>query len=178
MPPKMRSRRSGGFAPDAAGHVATGSGFWHFGTDGRRDAVEIIGSKGHIRFSVFQDESLQLTVNGVTEEIFIENPQHIQQYHVANIAAQLRGDAPHPSSGDSAIRATAVMEQILAGRAVKVKLFDAPEITKPVYTGFVHFPFYQFCGVLSGNLLIRLLRPSTLRLRNQTSALALTCTPS
>lgn len=105
------------FAPDAAGHVATGSGFWHFGTDGRRDAVEIIGSKGHIRFSVFQDESLQLMENGVTEELFIENPPHIQQYHVANIAAQIRGEAPHPSSGDSAIRATAVMEQILAGRA-------------------------------------------------------------
>ena len=103
------------FAPDANGHIATGSGFWHFGADGRRDAVEIIGSLGHIRFSVFQDEALQLSVNGVTESVFIENPAHIQHYHVANIAAHLRGALQHPSTGDSAMRATAVMQQILTG---------------------------------------------------------------
>jgi predicted dehydrogenase len=101
------------FAPDAQGHVATGSGFWHFGTDGRRDAVEIIGSKGHIRFSVFQDEALHLTVNGATETLFVANPAHIQQYHVANIAAHLRGERPHPSVGLTAARATEVMAQIL-----------------------------------------------------------------
>lgn len=104
------------FAPDARGRVATGSGFWHFGTDGRRDAVEIIGSLGHIRFSVFQEDPLQLTVDGVTESVFIEHPVHIQQYHVANIAAHLRGELQHPSTGDSAMRATAVMQQILSGR--------------------------------------------------------------
>lgn len=103
------------FAPDASGRVATGSGFWHFGTDGRRDAVEIIGSLGHISFSVFQEDPLQLTVDGVTESVFIEHPAHIQQYHVANIAAHLRGELQHPSTGDSAMRATAVMQQILSG---------------------------------------------------------------
>lgn len=108
------------FAPDASGHVATGSGFWHFGTDGRRDAVEIIGSLGHIRFSVFQEDPLQLTVNGVTESVFIEHPAHIQHYHVANIAAHLRGELQHPSTGDSALRATAVMEQILQKKSGRI----------------------------------------------------------
>ncbi len=105
------------FAPDAQGHVATGAGFWHFGTDGRRDAVEIIGSRGHIRFAVFQDEALQLCIDGQTEQQVIEHPAHIQHYHVANIAAHLRGELQHPSTGVSALRATAVMEQILRGRA-------------------------------------------------------------
>ncbi len=108
------------FAPDAKGQVATGSGFWHFGTDGRRDAVEIIGSLGHIRFSVFQEEPLQLCVNGVTEQVFIAHPAHIQHYHVANIAAHLRGEKQHPSTGDSALRATAVMEQILQKKSGRI----------------------------------------------------------
>ncbi len=103
------------FAPDAQGNIATGSGFWHFGTDGRRDSVEIIGSLGHLRFSVFQEEPLQLIVNGQTETLFVDNPAHIQQYHVANIAAHIRGERTHPSTGDTAIRATEVMAQILAG---------------------------------------------------------------
>lgn len=105
------------FAPDARGHVATGAGFWHFGTDGRRDRVEIIGSRGHIRFAVFQDDPLQLCIDGQTEQHTIAHPPHIQHYHVANIAAHLRGELQHPSTGVSALRATAVMEQILRGRA-------------------------------------------------------------
>lgn len=105
------------FAPDAGGQIATGSGFWHFGSDGRRDSVEIIGSKGHIRFSVFQDEPVQLCVNGEVQQLTIEHPRHIQQYHVANMAAHLRGELQHPSTGDTAARATAIMAQILANNS-------------------------------------------------------------
>ena len=60
------------------------------------------------------DEALHLTVNGATETLFVANPAHIQQYHVANIAAHLRGERPHPSVGLTAARATEVMAQILA----------------------------------------------------------------
>lgn len=103
------------FAPDAQGHVATGAGHWHFGTDGRRDQVEIIGSRGHIRFSVFQEEPVHLSADGHNEQRWIEHPAHIQQYHVANIAAHLRGELQHPSCGVTAMRASVVMEQILRG---------------------------------------------------------------
>lgn len=102
--------------PQADGAVATGSGFWHFGTDGRRDAVEIIGSNGHIRFSVFQEEPVVLHNAAGEQSLLIENPPHIQQYHVANIAAHLRGERTHPSTGLQAMRASEVMEQILSGR--------------------------------------------------------------
>lgn len=100
----------------ADGAVATGAGFWHFGCDGRRDSVEIIGSTGHIRFSVFQDEPVVLVNQAGSQSLHIANPPHIQQYHVENIRAQLAGERPHPSTGSTAWRASAVMEQILRGR--------------------------------------------------------------
>lgn len=103
----------------ADGHSATGSAFWNFASDSRRDAVEIIGSRGHIRFSVFQEEPVSLHTPDEQLSLTIANPAHIQQYHVANIAAQLKGDATHPSTGTTALRATAVMEAILTGVDLK-----------------------------------------------------------
>lgn len=49
------------FAPQQDGSRASGSGFWNFAADSRRDAVDIIGSLGTIRFSVFDEQPLILT---------------------------------------------------------------------------------------------------------------------
>jgi predicted dehydrogenase len=104
------------FAPQADGSSATGSGYWNFAAFERCDKVEIIGNKGRIEFSVFAEEPLRLITAQGTEELFVENPKHIQQFHVANMAKQFEAGQQHPSTGLSAIRATAVMEQILAAR--------------------------------------------------------------
>ncbi len=102
------------FAAQADGSQATGAGYWNFAAFERRDQVEIIGKLGKICFSVFDEQPLRLiTADGVTE-VSIDNPAHIQQYHVANMAAHLAGQLQHPSTGATAIRATTVMEQILA----------------------------------------------------------------
>ncbi len=105
----------------ADGSVATGSGSWHFSADQRRDQVLIQGSHGSIEFSVFEEQALLLCQMDATgqrhqTELFIDNPAHIQQYHVANMAKALAGDNfVHPSTGHSALRTTAVMEAILTG---------------------------------------------------------------
>ena len=104
------------FAPQADGSRATGSGYWNFAAFERCDQVEIIGNKGRIEFSVFAEEPLRLVTAQGTETLFIENPPHIQQFHVANMAKQLTTGQQHPSTGSTAIRATEVMEQILATR--------------------------------------------------------------
>ncbi len=104
------------FAPQADGSQATGSGYWNFAAFERCDKVEIIGNKGRIEFSVFAEEPVKLITAQGTETLFIENPKHIQQFHVANMAKQLEVGQQHPSTGLTAIRATEVMEQILAGR--------------------------------------------------------------
>lgn len=102
------------FAADT-GATATGSGYWNFAAFERADRVEIIGSTGRIEFSVFAEMPLVLTTAAGRSEIFIDNPPHIQQFHVANIARQLSSGQPHPSTGLTAMCATVVMQQILTG---------------------------------------------------------------
>lgn len=104
------------FAPQADGSRASGSGFWNFAADTRRDEVEIIGSLGSIRLSVFDEQPLQLKTAHDTTTLHIDHPPHIQKFHVENIARQLAGQGQHPSTGHTAQRATAVMAKILGNR--------------------------------------------------------------
>lgn len=89
-----------------------GSGNWNFGADNRRDAIEIVGSCGRIEFSVFQDAPVRLFTQQGEQSFSIENPVHIQQYHVENIIAHLQGKSLHPSTGQSAASTTWAMNEI------------------------------------------------------------------
>jgi len=91
-----------------------GSGTWNFGAWKREDKVEIIGEKGKISFSMFNEEALKLeTLEGV-KEVFINNPQNIQLFHTQNMQKQLsENNFIHPSMGDSALKTAWVMETIL-----------------------------------------------------------------
>jgi len=91
----------------------TGSGSWNFGGCSRQDKVVIYGSKGEMTFSVFDESQIQIHTNDKTEEIFIENPENIQLYHVQNIKEQLLSGIKHPSSGATATHTSWVMDQIL-----------------------------------------------------------------
>lgn len=114
----------------ADGSVATGSGSWHFAADQRRDAVLIQGCNGSIEFSVFDEAPLVLNVRQadggmLRETCDIANPPHIQHYHVQNMAKALTESGfQHPSTGESALRTTAVMEAILTGIPLSQLLFD------------------------------------------------------
>ncbi|AKA34755.1 Gfo/Idh/MocA family protein [Flagellimonas lutaonensis] len=91
----------------------TGQGSWNFGAHEREDVVEIYGSKGKIVFSVFDEAPIQLTTEARTESLLIENPKHIQHYHVENIKRHLIGDAKHPSLGVDGLHISWLMDQIL-----------------------------------------------------------------
>lgn len=105
----------------ADGSCATGSASWHFAADTRRDVVLIQGSVGSIEFSVFEEAAVHLTTrqsDGTmhSESCVIAHPPHIQHYHVHNMARALtEPDYQHPSTGDTALKTTAVMEAILTG---------------------------------------------------------------
>ncbi|MGR5145111.1 Gfo/Idh/MocA family protein [Photobacterium alginatilyticum] len=91
----------------------TGSGSWNFGSAKREDRVEIIGSQGKIMFSVFDEAPVCLANHEGEQSRFIDNPKHIQQYHVAAIDRDLRELSCHPSTGKTATHTSWVMEQIL-----------------------------------------------------------------
>ncbi|WP_047416943.1 Gfo/Idh/MocA family protein [Cellulophaga sp. Hel_I_12] len=91
----------------------TGNGSWNFGAKEREDKVEIIGEKGKIMFSVFNDEDVVLqNANGV-QSLFIENPKHVQQYHVENLKAALLEGKTHPSTSETALHTSWVMTAVL-----------------------------------------------------------------
>lgn len=94
----------------------TGEGSWNFGCNDKEDKVEILGSEGKITFAIFGEEDLILQQGIKITRLFIENPKHIQQHHVANIKEHLFGNKFHPSTGETATHTSWVMDQILGAK--------------------------------------------------------------
>ena len=122
-------REARGFAVNQAGaypaedHVAAsfafesgvvGVGDWCFNTFQNIDRTEIIGTNGKIAYSTFDETLLELVTSAGTESFPIPYPEHVQQPLIQTIVDQLNGEGVCPSMGDSAIRTTRVMDQLLA----------------------------------------------------------------
>ena len=91
-----------------------GTGAWNFCSYGHRDSVEIVGDRGRLRFSTFGDGPITVETADGVQEYLIGNPPHIQQPLIATIVAQLQGHGRCPSTGDSALRTSRVIDQVLA----------------------------------------------------------------
>lgn len=92
-----------------------GSGVWSFavGEDVRRDRIELMGNRGSIRLACFDlDAPVVLTANGRVEEFHLPPPAHVQQPLIESVVAALQGRGECPSTGESARRASWVLEQI------------------------------------------------------------------
>ncbi|MFY0685999.1 MAG: Gfo/Idh/MocA family oxidoreductase [Cyclobacteriaceae bacterium] len=93
-----------------------GQGTWCFATGKSADeeTIMIIGSKGHIAFSCFGDQSMTLTVDGKEPVNFeFDIPVNIQQPLIESIVGELTNNGGTcPSKGDSAVRTGWVMDQI------------------------------------------------------------------
>ncbi|MFS4415932.1 Gfo/Idh/MocA family protein [Maribacter sp. 2307ULW6-5] len=92
---------------------ATGSGSWVFGADAAQDRVTIIGDKGQIHFSVLEEKPIELCTATHQESLTIAHPEHVHQYHVAQMDGHLRGGETHPSTGATALHTSWAMDRIL-----------------------------------------------------------------
>jgi 1,5-anhydro-D-fructose reductase (1,5-anhydro-D-mannitol-forming) len=92
---------------------ALGGGVWTFSASAREDRCEILGGKGKLSFATFGDGPILVSTAAGAREISIANPPHIQQPHIQNIVLALNGAGSCPSTGESAARATWVMDEIL-----------------------------------------------------------------
>lgn len=90
-----------------------GSGIWSFGAYKREDKVRIVGSEGELTFSVFAEDPICLCTVDSIEDFQIENPKHIQYYHVKNMRLHLSNEIKHPSTGLTATHTAWVMDRIL-----------------------------------------------------------------
>ncbi len=92
----------------------TGTACWNFGCDSHIDEVKIYGNKGTLEFSMFHEKPLILKSDTKNEELFIENPKHIQTHHVEGMRDMLiNKNFVHPSDGLSAVHTSWVMDKIL-----------------------------------------------------------------
>ncbi len=91
----------------------TGEAAWNFGCDKTIDQVEILGSHGNIRFSLFEENEIHLKHANGEQSLFIDHPKHVQQFHVENLKKDLQGKITHPSTGKTALHTSWVMDKIL-----------------------------------------------------------------
>ncbi|CAG7618497.1 Oxidoreductase P35 [Paenibacillus solanacearum] len=94
---------------------AHGMGTWCFSAGSRMDRNEIVGSQGRIVFSTFGETPLRLIRDQGEEECAIENPAHIQQPLIQSIVNELLGQGRCPSTGDTAMRTSRVMDALAGG---------------------------------------------------------------
>jgi predicted dehydrogenase len=94
---------------------AQGIGTWCFAAYEDRDAVEIVGSAGIVRFSTFEEEPVVLQNEEGTRELRIANPPHVQGPLIQTVVDALLGRGTCPSTGESAARTTWVMDELLRG---------------------------------------------------------------
>jgi predicted dehydrogenase len=91
-----------------------GTGLWWFTSPVEVDRTEILGTRGRVAFSSFDESPIVLQAAGETIEFPIPNPPHVQQPLIQMVVDHLNGAAECPSTGETALRTTWVMEQILA----------------------------------------------------------------
>lgn len=92
---------------------ATGSGLWNFGAFAAEDEVRITGSRGEIRFAVFDEAPVVLATASGMETLAIPNPLPIQLHHVEKIMADFGGGPAYSSTGVSAARTAWVMDRLI-----------------------------------------------------------------
>lgn len=91
----------------------TGTGSWNFGCWEKEDHVEIIGSKGKIEFTVFDEKPIRLTNEQGLIELSIKHPENVQLHHVENMREHLLGNKEHPSSGKSGLHTSWIMDKVI-----------------------------------------------------------------
>jgi predicted dehydrogenase len=92
-----------------------GTALWCFTTAmvNVTDTIEIIGSKGGVSFSTFENNPIILrTLEG--EKLFtFDNPKHIQAPLIKTVISDLLQTETCPSQGDSAARTSKMMDEIV-----------------------------------------------------------------
>jgi 1,5-anhydro-D-fructose reductase (1,5-anhydro-D-mannitol-forming) len=92
-----------------------GSGVWCFSAFDRADRTEIVGSAGRIVYSTFDTRPVVVHTDAGVREVAIDNPVHIQQPMIQLVVNALNGQGESPSTGETAMRTSWVMDRMLEG---------------------------------------------------------------
>ena len=92
---------------------AYGSGAWCYASDAEEEFVEVVGSRGSVRFSVTRPLPILVTRARRTESIAIDDPPHVHQPMIQSIVDELNGAGECPSTAESALRTARVLDAIV-----------------------------------------------------------------
>ncbi len=96
-----------------------GSGVWCFSAAENLDEVELVGSRGTLSFSIFDEEPLTLRTSEGMRRIDAPYPETVQQPLIQTVVDELLGHGSCPSTGVSAMRTARVIDTILADHRAK-----------------------------------------------------------
>lgn len=97
---------------------AMGAGLWNFVADRDEEQVELIGTHGRIRVSVFGGEAVELTTPAGVQLFSEPTPAHVHQPLIQTIVDELLGVGRCPSTGQSGARTSLVMDQAVRAHPV------------------------------------------------------------
>lgn len=95
-----------------SGVLGTGSWCFTVNSEQRTETTELIGSKGKITFSFFENFLITVDTTICTEEIRVPFPAHVQQPLIELIVGDLRGEDKSPSTGETGARSSQLMDWI------------------------------------------------------------------
>lgn len=110
-PYKAEDTVSGQYVFESGAH---GVGIWCFNACENEEHTEIVGTKGSIRFSTFEEKPVVLRTGSQIHSEAIPHPRHVQQPLIQTVVDELRGTGQALSTGETAIRTSRVMEAMVS----------------------------------------------------------------
>lgn len=98
-----------------SGVLGTGSWCFTVNPEQRMEQTQLIGSKGKITFSFFENFIIIVDTEAGTETITVPFPDHVQQPLIELIVNELRGEGKSPSTGKTGGRSSMVLDWITGG---------------------------------------------------------------
>lgn len=97
-----------------SGVLGTGNWCYTVNKEQRIEETQLIGSKGKITFSFFENFIIRVQTDAGSEEYRVPFPEHVQQPLIELIVNELRGEGKSPSTGDTGARSSAILDWITA----------------------------------------------------------------
>ena len=88
------------------------NGVWSFTSSQNRDSVEIIGTTGSIRFSVFDHEPLLLIKDGKQTAVHFDRLQHVQEPMIKKVVEYFLDQSTNPCSAEEGFQLMKMMEEM------------------------------------------------------------------
>ena len=91
-----------------------GVGNWCFSAWRNQEQTRIVGTKGELLLSLFDEEPLTITTDAGTEVIPAPNPPHVHQPLIQTVVDALNGEGLCPSTGETGLRTNVILDRVLA----------------------------------------------------------------